>query len=229
MSFWAFLLYSRLMRLNSLLCLCLLTSTALAHPLAGEARAIEEQALVLRQKMGPDNPSLSWGQKMAVDDMSRLATAASAVRQATESEEVDWENSRAAFMELEVASNRVRMSLPVSTLDAEAQKSASKWWLRWRKSIRPLAANAIRTSHARWPPHGPASDLVWDLDRTGAAPGTVDMAATASVTRCFWGDTAVASAVSGDTAAKISQALGRGLGGTPWGGAPQAASTPANC
>lgn len=122
MSFWAFLLYSKLMRLNSLLCLCLLTSTALAHPLAGEARAIEEQAQVLRQKMGPDNPALSWGQKMAVDDMGRLATAASAVRQATESEEVDWENTRGAFMELEVASNRVRMSLPVSTLDAEAQK-----------------------------------------------------------------------------------------------------------
>ncbi|MFN8609904.1 MAG: hypothetical protein U0931_20355 [Vulcanimicrobiota bacterium] len=108
--------------MNCLLCLCLLTSTAWGHPLAGEARAIEEQALVLRQKMGPENPDLSWGQKMAVDDMGRLATAASAVRQATEAEEVDWENTRSVFMELEVASNRVRMSLPVSTLDAEAQK-----------------------------------------------------------------------------------------------------------
>ena len=110
------------MRLNSLLCLCLLTSTALAHPLAGEAKAIEEQALVLRQRMGPENPNLTWGQKMAVDDMGRLATAASAARQALEPEDVDWENTRGAFMELEVASNRVRMSLPVSTLDEEAQK-----------------------------------------------------------------------------------------------------------
>lgn len=110
------------MRLNSLLCLCLLTSTALAHPLAGEAKAIEEQALVLRQRMGPDNPNLSWGQKMAVDDMGRLATAASAARQALEPDEIDWENTRGAFMELEVASNRVRMSLPVSTLDEEGQK-----------------------------------------------------------------------------------------------------------
>ncbi|MBS2034309.1 hypothetical protein JST97_04945 [bacterium] len=108
--------------MNCLLCLYLLTSAALAHPLAGEARAIEEQALVLRQKMGPENPNLSWGQKMAVDDMGRLATAASAVRQVTESEEVDWENTRSTFMELEVASNRVRMSLPVSTLDEEGQK-----------------------------------------------------------------------------------------------------------
>jgi len=110
------------MRLNSLLCVCLLTSAALAHPLAGEAKAIEEQALVLRQKMGPDNPNLTWGQKMAVDDMGRLATAASAARQALEPEDIDWENTRGAFMELEVASNRVRMSLPVSTLDEEGQK-----------------------------------------------------------------------------------------------------------
>lgn len=122
MLFPAFLLYNRDMRLNSLLCLCLLTSTALAHPLAGEARAIEEQALVLRQKMGPENPNLSWGQKMAVEDMGRLATAAAAARQALEPEDIDWENTRGAFMELEVASNRVRMSLPVSTLDEEGQK-----------------------------------------------------------------------------------------------------------
>ncbi len=122
MSFRAFLLYSEVMRLNLLLCLCLLTSTALAHPLAGEAKAIEEQALVLRQKMGPDNPNLTWGQKMAVDDMGRLATAASSARQALEPEDVDWESTRGAFMELQVASNRVRMSLPVSTLDEEGQK-----------------------------------------------------------------------------------------------------------
>lgn len=122
MSFRAFLLYSRVMRLNCLLCLCLLTATAIAHPLAGEAKAIEEQALVLRQKMDPDNPNLTWGQKMAVDDMGRLATAASAVRQVLEPEEVDWESTRGAFMELGVASNRVRMSLPVSTLDEEGQK-----------------------------------------------------------------------------------------------------------
>ena len=110
------------MRLNSLLCLCLLTSGALAHPLASEAKAIEEQALVLRQKMGPDNPNLKKKKKMAVDDMGRLATAASAARQALEPEDIDWENTRGAFMELGVASNRVRMSLPVSTLDEEAQK-----------------------------------------------------------------------------------------------------------
>ncbi len=122
MLFRAFLLYTGVMRLNSLLCLCLLTSTAMAHPLASEAKAIEEQALVLRQKMGPDNPSLTWGQKMALDDMGRLATAASAARQVLEPEDVDWENTRSTFMELEVASNRVRMSLPVSTLDEEAQK-----------------------------------------------------------------------------------------------------------
>ena len=77
---------------------------------------------MLRQRMGPDNPNLSWGQKMAVDDMGRLATAASAARQALEPDEIDWENTRGAFMELEVASNRVRMSLPVSTLDEEGQK-----------------------------------------------------------------------------------------------------------
>ncbi len=51
-----------------------------------------------------------------------LERAASAARQALEPEDVDWENTRGAFMELEVASNRVRMSLPVSTLDEEAQK-----------------------------------------------------------------------------------------------------------
>lgn len=108
--------------MNSLLCLCLLTATCTAHPLASEAKAIEEQALVLRQKMGPENPNLTWGQKMALDDMGRLATAASAARQALEPEEVNWEGTRSAIMELEVAGNRVRMSLPVSTLDEEAQK-----------------------------------------------------------------------------------------------------------
>ena len=110
------------MRLNSLLCLYLLTATCTAHPLASEAKAIEEQALVLRQKMGPENPNLSWGQKMAVDDMGRLATAASAARQALEPDEINWEDTRSVIMELEVASNRVRMSLLVSTLDEEGQK-----------------------------------------------------------------------------------------------------------
>ena len=99
----------------------LLTSVCWGHPLADEAKAIEEQALVLRQKMGLDNPDLTWGQKMALDDMTRLANAAAAVRQALAPEDVDWDSTRPAMMEMQVAGNRVRMSLPVSTLDGEGQ------------------------------------------------------------------------------------------------------------
>ncbi len=114
-------LYTGLMRLKILLSLGLLTSGAFAHPLADQAKAIEEQALVLRQRMGAENANLSWGQKMALDDMTRLATAAGTVRQALQPDDIDWESSRATLMEMQVAGNRVRMSLPVSTLDQEGQ------------------------------------------------------------------------------------------------------------
>ncbi|MBT9583381.1 hypothetical protein IV102_08525 [bacterium] len=109
------------MRLNCLLSLLLLTSTGWAHPLADQAKAIEEQSLVLRQRMGPDNPNLTWGQKMALDDITRLASAASAARQALTPEDVDWDSCRATLVEMQVAGNRVRMSLPVSVLDSEGQ------------------------------------------------------------------------------------------------------------
>lgn len=71
--------------------------------------------------MGPDNPNLTWGQKMALDDMTRLANAASAARQALTPEDPDWDATRSTMMELQVAGNRVRMSLPVSVLDNEGQ------------------------------------------------------------------------------------------------------------
>lgn len=110
------------MRFNLILSSLLFVSTSCwAHPLADQAKAIEEQALNLRLRMGPDNPNLTWGQKMALDDMTRLANAASAARQAMTPDDIDWDSTRGAMMELQVAGNRVRMSLPVAALDAEGQ------------------------------------------------------------------------------------------------------------
>lgn len=108
--------------MKSFVFMILLISSVWAHPITGAAKAVEEQALLLRQKMGPETSALTWGQKMATDDMSRLATAAQEVARVTESEDINWEDSRAFFIELQVSANRVRMSLPVSALDEEAQK-----------------------------------------------------------------------------------------------------------
>lgn len=92
-----------------------------AHPLAQQARAAEEQATLLRQKMDTSNSEMTWGQRMAAEDMARLAASAASVRQALEPDDIDWEATRPAFMEMAVAGNRVRMSLAVSTLDSEGQ------------------------------------------------------------------------------------------------------------
>lgn len=99
-----------------------LASGLLAHPLAQQARAVEEQATLLRQRMDAGHGEMTWGQTMAADDMARLASAAAVVRQVLEPDDIDWDATRAAMMELAVAGNRVRMSLAVSTLDPEAQK-----------------------------------------------------------------------------------------------------------
>jgi len=112
-------------RLNSLLFQAFffwgLANGLWAHPLAQQARAVAEQATLLRQRMGTGHLEMTWGQTMAAEDMARLASAAAAVGQALEPDDIDWDATRPALMDLAVAGNRVRMSLAVSTLDAEGQ------------------------------------------------------------------------------------------------------------
>jgi hypothetical protein len=127
----------------------LLTSLGLAHPLADQAKAIEEQALVLRQRMGPDNPNLTWGQNMALEDMTRLASAASAARQALEPDEVDWDSTRSTLMEMQVAGNRVRMSLPVSILDSEGQSLGQQMIVQVQEIDREARAQRDQTFERR--------------------------------------------------------------------------------
>lgn len=96
---------------------------ASAHPLADKARAIEEQALLLQQRMGaPEGTQLTWGQQMAADDMNRLATAAGTAASALAPDDVDLEDVRKEVTELQVAGNRVRMTLSVANLDEEGRK-----------------------------------------------------------------------------------------------------------
>ena len=105
--------------------LLLTASNAIAHPLAEKARAIEEQARLLQQRMAPpEGGQLTWGQQMAADDMNRLVTAAAAAAQALQPEDVELGDVRSQVTELQVAGNRVRMTLDVAYLDEEGRKIA---------------------------------------------------------------------------------------------------------
>jgi hypothetical protein len=99
------------------------STSAFAHPLADKAKAIEEQARLLQQKMAaPAGAQLTWGQQMAADDMNRLVNAASAAYQALAPEDAEIENAKAQVTELQVAGNRVRMTMAVANLDEEGRK-----------------------------------------------------------------------------------------------------------
>lgn len=99
-------------------------NAAWAHPLGERALAVGEQAERLLQQMRSSPTELTWGQKMAAEDMDRLVQAADAAVQVLSPDEVDWEGGRSALTELQVAGNRVRMTLSVSNLDSEAQELA---------------------------------------------------------------------------------------------------------
>lgn len=101
-----------------------LANAAWAHPLGERALAVGEQADRLLQQMRAGEKELTWGQKMAAEDMDRLVQAAEVAAQVLTPDEVDWEGGRAALTEFQVAGNRVRMTLSVSNLDSEAQELA---------------------------------------------------------------------------------------------------------
>lgn len=110
-----------------LVMLCLTWSGAVAaHPLADQARAVQEQAQALAARMGSSSLTLSWGQNMALQDMTRLVTAAAAARQVLEPDEVDWEGSRDVLNELAVAGNRAHTSLSVAGFDQEGATLADQ-------------------------------------------------------------------------------------------------------
>ncbi len=96
---------------------------AFSHPLADKARAIEEQARLLHQRMAPaQGTQLSWGQQMAYDDMNRLVAASTAAQSALQPDDAELAGTRAQVTELQVAGNRVRMTLSVANLDDEGRK-----------------------------------------------------------------------------------------------------------
>lgn len=102
--------------------LFLITSAGWSHPLADKARAVQEQAARLGERMTSTGQTLTWGQDMAVQDMQRLVSAASATAQALDPDAPNWDEVRPTVVELQVAASRVRMTLPVSNLDDEARK-----------------------------------------------------------------------------------------------------------
>lgn len=99
---------------------------ALAHPLSEHSQAVAEQAQRLHQQMLASTTSLTWGQKMAADDMARLVEAAQATAAFLQPDEVDWEAGRGLLNELQVSGNRVRMTLSVANLDEEGQQLAQE-------------------------------------------------------------------------------------------------------
>jgi len=101
-----------------------LANCAWAHPLSERAAAVGQQAERLLQQMLASQQDLTWGQKMAAEDMQRLVTSAQAAVEVLAPDEVDWEGGRACLTELQVSGNRVRMTLSVSNLDSEAQDLA---------------------------------------------------------------------------------------------------------
>ena len=105
-------------KLITLLFLVLAPASAWAHPLADKARAIQEVAHVLEQRMGSGPEQLTWGQQMALDDMKGLVQAASQASLALQPD-LELEQVRTQLSALQLAGNRVRLSTCVAKLDAE--------------------------------------------------------------------------------------------------------------
>lgn len=123
---------------------------ALAHPLADKAQVIAEQAHTLQSRMGPaPGTTLSWGQQMALDDITRLAAAADAARSALKPDDVNLADVRPLITELQVAGNRVRMTLPVARLDEDGRKIGEGLMVQVQElELQALAARAEGVSEA---------------------------------------------------------------------------------
>ena len=107
--------------MKKLLLFLLLSSAAWAHPLSDKARAIEEMARLLEQRMTVGSEPLTWGQQMALEDMKALAQAAGQARVALEPD-LELEQVRTQLGALQLAANRVRLSGCVARLDDEGMK-----------------------------------------------------------------------------------------------------------
>ena len=96
---------------------------AWAGVLGDKTRAIQSAAALLEQRMTATaaNNSLTWGQQLALDDMQRLNKAAAAFSQALGADD-DTDAATSQWSEFQTAASRVRMTLQISNLDAEAQQ-----------------------------------------------------------------------------------------------------------
>jgi hypothetical protein len=120
---------------------------AFADPLGGRIQIIERNAKELLLKMNPnyvfesapqENPHgdiinpvpapvnkpavpLSWGQKMAADDMERLYKSAHELVLMIEDGEEDFNTLQPKLAQVQSAASQVKVSLPISNLEGDAQ------------------------------------------------------------------------------------------------------------
>jgi hypothetical protein len=120
--------------------------TVFADPLGGRSQIIERNAKELLIKMNPnyvfeappvENPNgdiinptvptpktlvpLSWGQKMAADDMERLFKSAHELTLMVEDGEEDFNTLQPKIAQVQSAASQVKVTLPIANLEGEAQ------------------------------------------------------------------------------------------------------------
>jgi hypothetical protein len=110
--------------MKKLLFLFVLSTLAWAEdPFGGKIHSIESaaRALVVQSTPATGQEPLTWGQQMAADDLKGLADAASALRLRLDEGEEDLGELDSQLKPMLVASNRVKISLPLARTDAEGQ------------------------------------------------------------------------------------------------------------
>lgn len=128
-----------------------LAGASWADPLQGRAQVLEHTCRALLLKMNPNYqfekpegagedeqvpasnpapaaavpvvaPPLSWGQKLALDDVERLYKASQELQRMIEEGEDDYNTLFSKVAQVQSAANQVKLTLPISNLDEEGRK-----------------------------------------------------------------------------------------------------------